>query len=169
MSETKVGRSAERPWQPWERNFSGGRIGVQEQQGPDENWMVLHVESGIGKTTTSLRLGEAWDLALMISPAVKARLFELLAARRRAENALHQFKWADTLAPLLRKIAEDWDCDSSQCEFASDDMGCLSCPHMDEERGCRAVEAGELREFADALEMAGQLRDAPPNKSEATK
>jgi hypothetical protein len=148
----------ERAWQPWERNFSGGRIGVQEQQGENENWMVLDVESGIGKTTTSLRLNEAWDLALMISPQVKARLFELLAARRRAETALHQFTWADTLSPTLRKVAEEWDCDSSQCEFASDDMGGLSCPQMEREEGCRAIEAAELRQFADALEVAAPLR-----------
>jgi hypothetical protein len=154
----KLTELAERPWQPWERNFSGGRIGVQEQQGENENWMILHVESGVAKTTTSLRLHEAWDLALMVSPQVKARLEELFAGRRKAENALHQFTWADTLSPLLRKIADDWDCDSSQCEFASSDMGSLSCPHMDDERGCRAVEADELRQFADALELAAALR-----------
>jgi len=151
-------RLAERPWQPWERNFSGGRVGVQQQDGDAGKWAVLHVESGVGKTTTSLRSDEAWDLALMLSPALKSRLFELLTARRRAENALHQLTWAGSLAPLLRKIAEDWDCDSSQCEFASDDMGGLSCPHMDEEQGCRAVEAAELREFADAIELAAALR-----------
>jgi hypothetical protein len=149
---------AERPWQPWERNFSGGRIGVQQQQGENGDWTILHVESGVGKTTTSLRHHETWDLALMLSPAVKARMEELFAGRRRAENALHQFTWADTLSPLLRKIAEEWDCDSAQCEFASSDMGGLSCPHMDDERGCRAVEADELRQFADALEVAATLR-----------
>jgi hypothetical protein len=150
--------SPERPWQPWERNFSGGRIGVQEQQGPDENWMILHVESGIGKTTTSLRHHEAWDLALMLSPQVKERLEYLHREMRKAQDALHQFTWADTLSPLLRKVADEWDCDSSQCEFASSDMGSLSCPHIESERGCLAVEADELRQFADALEVAATIR-----------
>jgi hypothetical protein len=148
---------AERPWQPWERNFSGGRIGVQEQQGPDENWMILHVESGVGKTTTSLRHHEAWDLALMLSPQLKARLEELFQGRRKAEAALHQFTWADTLAPVLRKVADEWDCDSSQCEFASSDHGGLSCPCIERD-GCKAVEAGEMRQFADALELSAKLR-----------
>ena len=147
-----------RQWQHWERNFSGGRVGVTEQQGENENWMVLHVESGVGKTTTSLRPDEAWDLALLLSPPMKARLEELHKRWRKTADALHQFTWADTLSPLLRKIAEDWDCDSSQCEFASSDMGGLSCPCMDDERGCRAVEADELRQFADALEVAAELR-----------
>jgi hypothetical protein len=77
---------------------------------------------------------------------------------KKAQHALHQFTWADCLAPLLRKIADEWDCDSSQCEFASSDMGGLFCPCMEDERGCKAVEADELRQFADALEIAAALR-----------
>ena len=79
---------ADRPLQPWERNFSGGRIGVQEQQGANENWMILHVKSGGVKTTTSLRLHEAWALARMISPQLEkerqraaARIAQLEAER----------------------------------------------------------------------------------------
>jgi hypothetical protein len=149
MTETR--KLAERPWQPWERNFSGGRIGVQQQQGEHESWMILHVESGIGKTTTSLKLHEAWDLALMVSPQVKERLLELDAARRKADDALHQFKWADTIAPVLRKVADDWDC----CP-GCDHEGSSTCHERDE--GCRFVEADELRQFADALEYAAALR-----------
>jgi hypothetical protein len=92
----------ERPWQPWERNFSGGRIGVQEQQGEHENWIILHVESGIGKTTTSLKLSEAWDLALMLSPQLKARLHELLCARRKGGGdapSIHLGRRYRALAP----------------------------------------------------------------------
>jgi hypothetical protein len=163
MSAPTNAGTVERPWQPWERNFSGGRVGVTEQQCSDEsceNWMVLHVESGIGKTTTSLRAREAWELALMLSPPLKARLEELHKRWRKTADALHRFTWADTLAPVLRKVADDWDCDSSQCEFASSDMGGLSCPHIEGEQGCRAVEAEELRQFADALEIAAALRKA---------
>ncbi len=144
------GSDMERPWQPWERNFSGGRLGVQEQQGTNENWMILHVESGGAKTTTSLRYHEAWDLALMVSPQVKARLEELFTGRRAAEAALWQFKYADTIAPLLRKIADDWTCDYS-CERA----GSSTCHERDD--GCRFVEAEELREFATALELRATL------------
>jgi hypothetical protein len=119
--------------------------------------MVLHVESGIGKTTTSLRFNEAWDLAQRLSPPLVARMEYLFKEMRKAQNALHQFTWADTIAPLLRKVADDWDCDSAQCEFASDDMGGLSCPLMERD-GCRAVEAEDLRQFADALGVAEAMR-----------
>ena len=146
--------SAERPWLPHERNYSGGRFGVWH----DGKWTMLRVEAGIADATASIRDHEAWDLALRLSPAVKDRLDFLFKEMRKAQDALHQFTWADTLSPLLRKIADDWDCDSAQCEFASSDMGSLSCPHIEGEEGCRAVEADELRQFADALEVAATVR-----------
>lgn len=109
-----------RPWQPWERNYSGGRIGVQEQQGADENWMILHVESGGAVTTTSLRLHEAWDLALLLSPQVKARIASLHEEMCKYRDALWQFKNMPTgISELLKKVADEWDCDSSRCENAS--------------------------------------------------
>ena len=144
----------DRAWAPHERNYSGGRFGVWH----DDEWTMLRVEAGIADATASITKGEAADLAKRLSPALVERLDYLFAEMKKAQNALHQFTWADTLSPLLRKIAEDWDCDSSQCEFASGDMGGLSCPCMDDERGCRAVEADELRQFADALEVAAALR-----------
>jgi hypothetical protein len=152
--------NAVRPWQPWERNFSGGRIGVQEQQGADENWMILNVESGIAKTTTSLRYHEAWDLALMLSPHVRERLDYLFGAMKKAQNALHQFTWADTIAPTLRKIADDWDC----CP-GCDREGSSTCHERDE--GCRFVEAHEMRECAAALEFAATLRAASATEGDA--
>lgn len=157
-------KPTERQWQPWERNYSGNRVGVQEQQGEHENWMILHIESGGAKTTTSLKFGEAWDLATRLSPPLAARMDDLFKKMRKAQDAMHQFTWADTIAPLLRKVADDWDCDSSQCEFASDDMGGLSCPCMEDERGCRAVEANEMRQFAEALEVAAVLRSSTPQE-----
>lgn len=143
-----------RPWQPHERNYSGGRFGVWH----DADWTMLRVEAGVADATASIRKHEAWDLATRLSPALVERLKYLFDEMKKAQHALHQFTWADTLSPLLRKIADDWDCDSSQCEFASSDMGGLSCPHIESERGCRAVEADELRQFADALEVAAALR-----------
>lgn len=140
---------AERPWQPFERNYSGGRFGVWH----DDEWTMLRVEAGIADATSSIRKDEAWDLALLLSPELGGRLEELHQGKRAAENALHQFKYAETIAPLLRKVADDWDCDSAFCENASSDHGGLSCPHIDGERGCRAVEADEIRQFAAALEI----------------
>jgi hypothetical protein len=145
---------AERPWQPHERNYSGGRFGIWH----DGEWTMLRVEAGVADATASIRHHEAWDMAARLSPRLVERMEYLFAEMKKAQAALHQFTWADTLSPLLRKIADDWDCDSSQCEFASSDMGSLSCPCMEDERGCKAVEADELRQFADALEVAAALR-----------
>lgn len=148
--------SVVRPWQPHERNYSGGRFGVWH----DDKFTMLRVEAGVGDVTASIKDHEAWDLALRLSPKLGERLDFLFAEMKKAQHALHQFMWGDSLAPLLRKIADDWDCDSSQCEFASSDMGGLSCPHIESERGCRAVEADELRQFADALETFAVLTKA---------
>jgi hypothetical protein len=148
---------AERPWEPHERNYSGGRFGVWH----DEEWTMLRVEAGVNDATVSIRKHEAYDLAQRLSPALVERVEYLFAEMKKAQHALHQFTWADTLAPTLRKVADEWDCDSSQCEFASSDMGGLSCPHIESERGCRAVEADEMRQFADALEYAETLRTRP--------
>lgn len=147
--------SRERPWQPWERNFSGGRIGVQEQQGPNDNWMILHVESGVAKTTTSLRPHEAWDLALMLSPQLKARLDELFKQARAAEAALHTLKVEHRGASIdtLRLVADQIDCGDG-CEAVGPmDMstGVRECDLSD--RGeCPFDHACELRDLASALE-----------------
>lgn len=150
--------NAERPWAPHERNYSGGRVGVWFS----DKWTMLRVEAGIADATMSIRDHEAYDLARRLSPSLVSRMDYLFDEMKKAQHALHQFTWADTLAPLLRKIADDWDCDSSRCEFASSDMGGLSCPHNDGGNGCRAVEADELRQFADALEIAAVLRGETP-------
>jgi hypothetical protein len=145
-----------RPWEPHERNYSGGRFGVWH----DGRWTMLRVEAGIADATASIEKHEAWDLALRLSPPLKERLTELFDGRRKAEAAVYQFKYMANLAPLLRKIADEWDCDSSECEFAGSDLGALVCPCMDDERGCRAVEADELRQFAEAMETASGI-EAP--------
>jgi hypothetical protein len=147
---------AERPWQPHERNYSGNRVGVWFS----DEWTILNVCSGGAETTTSIRDHEAWDLASRLSPKLVERMEFLFDKMKEAQNALHQFTWADTIAPLLRKVADDWDCESATCEFAWSDMGGLACQHMESEKGCRAVEADELRQFANALEVAADLRAA---------
>ena len=139
-----------RPWQPHERNYSGGRFGVWH----DDDWTMLRVEAGVADATASIRKNEAWDLALRLSPAVAERLDYLFAEMKKAQNALHQFTWADTLAPVLRKVAEDWEC-GSDCERRGSSM----CHERGD--GCRFVEAEEIRQFADALELAAKLRAAP--------
>jgi len=138
----------DRPWQPWERNFIGGRIGVQEQQGTDENWIILHVESGGSKTTTSLRPHEAWMLAQMISPQLEAerqRIFEEYRAQR---DALYMFKWMGTEADLLRRIADEWTCGDG-CEYA----GTVMCSQIERD-GCRYAEAEDMRSLAKAIDIA---------------
>jgi hypothetical protein len=140
----------ERPWQPWERNYSGGRIGVQEQQGTDENWMILHVESGGAKTTTSLRYHEAWELALLLSPQLKARLEELFEGRRAAQNALHSLTWRECTTDTLRRIADERDC-GRDCEYNSEGR---ACPRMEREEGCGFIDAEEIRDLAKGIDLA---------------
>jgi hypothetical protein len=140
--------SSERPWQPWERNFSGGRIGVQEQQGRDENWMILHVESGGAKTTTSLRHPEAWDLALMLSPQLKQRLAELFEQARAAEAALYNLTWRECETDLLRRIADEHDC-GNDCEYGG---GGGPCPRLERD-GCAFAEADSLRDLAKGIDL----------------
>lgn len=155
------GATTERPWQPWERNFSGGRIGVQEQQGADENWMILHVESGGVKTTTSLRHHEAWVLALMISPQLKARLDELQTELRAQRDALHSLTYRGVETDLLRKLADDQDC-GSNCEtvgLMDRSTGCHECPASD--RGeCGLDNAEGLRALANAIDTANAATEA---------
>lgn len=141
---------AERPWQPWERNFSGGRIGVQEQQGANENWMIVHVESGGAKTTTSLRLHEAWDFALMVSPQVKARLNELHDQVRDQRDALHALTYRSADTDLLRQIADEHDC-GHDCDYA----GSYHCPKIDRD-GCDLADADSLRNLAKAIDIANE-------------
>lgn len=146
-----------RPWQPWERNFSGGRVGVQEQQGANENWMILHVESGGAKTTTSLRMHEAWDLALMISPEVKRRLDELLQQLRAANSAVHSLTNRDVDTALLRQIADEQDC-GANCDYASNSAA--PCPRAEGD-GCHAYDAESLRELAKAIDLGAALAAGP--------
>ena len=141
----------ERAWESYERNYSGGRFGVWH----NDNFTMLRVEAGIGDVTASIRDHEAWDLALRLSPKVAERLDYLFTEMKKAQDALHQFTWADALSPALRKIADDWDC-GADCERAGSSM----CHERDE--GCRFVEAYELRQFADALEYSAKARGAEP-------
>jgi len=140
--------SADRPWQPWERNYSGGRVGVRH----DGEWTILHILSGGAETTTSLRDHETWSLALDLSPKLKARLDELFEGRRKAEAALHALTWRNCATDLLRSIADEEDCDSAVCENAWSDMGGLACAKIDQGT-CGAVRAEELRELAKAIDL----------------
>lgn len=169
MTTAKVdGPSAElveRPWQPWERNFSGGRLGVQEQQGANENWMILHVESGGVKTTTSLRHHEAWDLALMISPQLKAEMERRHAENRQMHDALYQFRYAGTQADVLRKAADEITC-GENCAYHWD--GRVRCPKAERD-GCPYEDANELRELAEAIDTQVRVSEAGPSLLEALK
>lgn len=147
--------TVERPWQPWERNYSGGRIGVQEQQGENENWMILHVESGGAKTTTSLRLHDAWDLALRLSPQLKARLDELFKQARAAEAALHSLTWRECDTALLRRIADDHSCGDG-CDYGGSRA---PCPKLERD-GCRFAEADQMRELADGIDLGNATIEA---------
>lgn len=141
----------ERPWQSWERNYSGGRIGVQEQQGRDENWMILHVESGGVKTTTSLRLNEAWDLALLLSPQLKAELDRRHKSARAAEAALYSLTWRECDTDLLRRIADEHSCGDG-CEHAFGGFGLAGCSQTYRD-GCRYAEADQMRALADGIDL----------------
>lgn len=147
---------AERPWQPWERNYSGNRVGVRF----DGDWTILHVLSGGAETTTSIREHETWDLALRLSPKLKARLDELFEGKRAASAALHALTWRGCSTDLLRSIADEEDCDSAVCENAWSDMGGLACAQIDKGT-CGAVRAEELRELAKGIDLgnAGLERD----------
>lgn len=151
---TNTEADVERAWEPHERNYSGGRFGVWH----DGQFTMLRVEAGVADATASIREHEAWDLALRLSPALGERLDYLFKQMKAAQAALHQFTWADTLSPLLRKIADDWECDAD-CERA----GSSTCHERDE--GCRFVEADELRQFATALETAAALQSRPSDAS----
>ncbi len=142
----------DRPYQPWERNFSGGRIGVQEQQGTDENWIILHVESGGVKTTTSLRHHEAWVLAQMVSPQLKAEFDRRLTELRKSMDALHSLTYRGADVDLIRSIADDRDC-GSYCEHAFGGFGLSGC-HLSSNGECAADDAESLRALATALETA---------------
>ena len=148
-------QAATRPWQPWERNFSGGRIGVQEQQGANENWMIIHVESGGVKTTTSLRHHEAWDFALMVSPQLKAEFGRQLDEIRKLYDALHHLICRQTDTDLLRQIADDHTCGDS-CEYGG---GQSLCPRIDD-TGCKFAEADNLRSLAQAIDTANESAEA---------
>lgn len=150
---TTNAQHTQRPWQPWERNFSGGRIGVQEQQGTNENWTVLHIESGGVKTTTSLRHHEAWELALMISPQLKARLDELHDRARATADALHCLTWRECDTDLLRRIADDRDCGDG-CTYSG-----VRCPRIDDE-GCAFADAESLRALAKGIDLANATVEA---------
>ena len=146
--------TTELPWQPWERNFSGGRIGVQEQQEANENWIILHVESGGVKTTTSLRQHEAWMLAQMISPQLEAERQRVFAEYRAQRDALYAFEWMGTEADLLRTVADEWSCGDG-CEYA----GYGSCPQLERD-GCKFAEADGLRGLAAAIDLVAQAIEA---------
>lgn len=147
--------TTERPWQPWERNFSGGRIGVQEQQGATENWMILHVESGGAKTTTSLRHHEAWDLALMLSPQLKARLEELFQGRKKAEAALYSLTYRGVDTDKLRAIADELDC-GTDCDYGG---GRGQCPKMERD-GCDFADAESIRDLAAGIDLGNATVEA---------
>lgn len=146
-------QTTERPWQPWERNYSGGRIGVQEQQGTDENWIILHVESGCAKTTTSLRLHEAWDLARLISPQLTAENQRRFDDLRAARDALHSLTYREVETDRLRRIADDLDCGDS-CEYSGG-----RCPKIDSD-GCDLADADGLRDLATAIDTANAATEA---------
>ena len=150
-----VPENQERRWQPWERNFSGGRIGVQEQQGADENWMILHVESGGVKTTTSLRYHEAWDLALMVSPQVKVELQRRHDEMRKYRDALYALTHRGCETDLLRKIADEHDCGDS-CDYGG---GSAPCPKLERD-GCNFADAIAMRDLADAIDTANASTEA---------
>ncbi len=140
---------ADRPWQPWERNFSGGRVGVRQQQGADETWTVLHVESGGAITTTSLRDHEAWALALLLSPRLNARLDELFKNWRAAADANHALTYRHTDTELLRAIADERDCGP----YCRRQGGYAHCPMID--RGeCGFSDAEQLRDLAKGIDLA---------------
>lgn len=148
MRSQDMGVAASPPWQPWERNFSGGRIGVQQQQGLNKDWTVLHVESGGVMTTTSMRDHEAWDLALMLSPALKARLDEMFTKWRAAADANHALTYRACDTDLLRSIADERDC-GHDCDHAR--YG--PCRLVD--RGeCGYSDAEQLRELAKGIDLA---------------
>jgi hypothetical protein len=142
----------ERPWQPWERNFSGGRIGVQQQQGANEDWLILHVESGGAKTTTSLRLHEAWELARLVSPQLEAERMHIFHEFRAQRDALYAFEWMGNEADLLRRIADEWDCGDG-CDYASS----ASCPRNDRD-GCKLADVDAIRSLAAAIDRAVAIR-----------
>ncbi len=145
----------QRPWQPWERNFSGGRIGVQEQQGADENWIILHVESGGAKTTTSLRLHEAWELARLVSPQLEAERQRVHQELRTARDAMHSLTYREVETDLLRRTADDMDCGNG-CDYAG---GNRPCPKIDRD-GCAAADADGLRDLAKAIDTANEATKA---------
>lgn len=139
----------ERVWEPYERNYSGGRFGVWH----DGDWTMLRVEAGMADATASIRKHEAWDLALRLSPDLKDHLAFLFTEMKKAQDALYHFTWAETVVPTLRKIADEWECDIN-CDY----YGSSTCHERAE--GCRFVEADELRQFATALETRATLRPA---------
>lgn len=157
----------ERPWQPWERNFSGGRVGVQEQQGTNENWVILHVESGGVKTTTSLRLHEAWMLAQMVSPQLEAERQRVFAEYRAARDALWSLNNSEAVTDELRRIAEKRDY-GSNCKHAPLSGG--YCTQFDNESGCGFIEADNIRNLANAIDLGRRsaLADEPLTIGEGT-
>lgn len=153
--------TTERPWQPWERKFSGGRVGVQEQQGANENWMIVHVESGGAKTTTSLRHYEAWDFALMVSPQLKAEFGRRHDEIRKLRDALYHLTHRQTDTNLLRQIADKQDC-GAHCEFISPmdwSTGCQECPNTDKGT-CGSDNASAFRSLANAIDTANESTEA---------
>lgn len=133
----------ERPWMPWERNYSGGRVGVRQ----DGVWTIIHMESGGAVTTTSIREHESWDMALRLSPQLKTRLDELCAESRRQRDALHSLTYREVETDLLRRIAGGLDC-GEHCDFSGH-----RCPKLDRD-GCNRADADGIRELAAAIDVA---------------
>ncbi len=142
MAEPMSEIVADRPWQPWERNYSGGRIGVRQ----DGEWTIIHIESGGAVTTTSVREHEAWDMALQLSPQLKERLATLSEEARAARNALYSLTWRECDTDTLRRIADEKDCGHS-CEYAGG-----RCPEIDRD-GCALADADSIRELAKGIDL----------------
>lgn len=79
---------------------------------------------------------------------------------RRLRDALFQFEYPPDPA-MLRDIAEDIDC-GSECTFSSVewDTNAHICSRESRDEGCAGSKAGELRQFADAIETRAALAKA---------
>ena len=154
------GGEHKRPWQPWERSYSGNRVGVRQ----DGEWTILHILSGGAETTTSIREHEAWDLAGRVSPKMLTTLQELGAENRSMRDALHELSavCAAGNAEQLREAAEEIYC-GDDCKHHFYDGSCNSheCS-LDGTGECGWHRSESLKSLAEALETHAALASAPP-------
>jgi len=156
----------ERSWQPWERNYSGNRVGVRT----DGDWTILHVLSGGAETTTSIREHEAWDLAMRVSPKLAAMLAEIGAENRRMRDALFKLGPQCRQANIeeLQEAAEEVDCgDGCPNHFYDGSCNAHECHRENTDGGCSWLRAESLRELAAALETQAALTPDPVNPDSA--